>query len=202
MRSFEELEEKWRDAPAPPRGRGTVELIVVRPESGQRESPQRAELSPQRGVHGDRWSKAESPRLDGQVTLMNANVAKIVADGLEIALFGDNFLVDLDLDKEYLPAGTRLRIGTAIIEITEYPHTGCKKFRKRFGVDALRWVNHKSRRSERLRGLHARVVSAGSVAVGDVVAVIGEAIDEAVGQDPGAQRIEGTGSPEARAADS
>ena len=68
-----------------------------------------------------------------------------------------------------LPAGTRLAIGSAVIEVTAEPHTGCKKFSSRYGVDALRSVNSELGRSLRLRGLNARVVVAGTIRRGDVV---------------------------------
>jgi MOSC domain-containing protein YiiM len=86
---------------------------------------------------------------------------------------GDNFLVDLDLSEAALPVGARLRVGGAVLEVSAEPHTGCKKFRERFGGEALRWVNHRDNRALRLRGVNCRVVADGEVAVGDAVEVIG-----------------------------
>ena len=172
MRTIEELEHLWSQVAAPPRDRGTVDLIVLRPAEGERETPESVELSPQGGVHGDRWSQGEEPHPEAQVTLMNARVADLIADGVDRALFGDNFLVDLDLSEDALPPGTRLRLGGALVEITPLPHTGCEAFSERFGNEALRWVNHKKRRGQRLRGLHTRVIEAGSVAIGDAIEVV------------------------------
>jgi MOSC domain-containing protein YiiM len=105
------------------------------------------------------------------VTLMNVRVTELIcADGQPLDLPGDNFLVDLDLSEEALPAGTRLRIGSALLEVSAEPHTGCKKFSARFGLDALLWVNE--HRDRRLRGMNCRVVEPGAVAVGDAVAVV------------------------------
>ncbi len=174
MRTIEELERLWSENAASPRGRGTVEMIVLRlAGDGERATPERADLSPEGGVHGDRWSQGEEPIVDAQVTLMSSRVAELVADGADRALFGDNLLVDLDLGEEALPPGTRVRVGTALIEITALPHTGCEAFSERFGNEALRWINHKSRRSQRLRGIHGRIIEAGSVAVGDIIEVVG-----------------------------
>lgn len=173
MRSFEELETLWRKMPRSPRDRGTVELIVIRPTSGERDTPERVEVSPELGVHGDRWSKSEQPDRDMQLSLMNSRVGELVAHGQPPALFGDNFLVDLDLSAAALPVGTRLRMGTALIEVSPHPHTPCKKYRARFGAPALRWVNHRPNRDERLRGVHCRIVEAGVVAVGDTIELAG-----------------------------
>jgi MOSC domain-containing protein YiiM len=102
---------------------------------------------------------------------MNIRVVDLIThDGVALDASGDNFLVDLDLSEAALPVGTRLRIGTAVLEVSDEPHTGCKKFRERFGLDALTWVN--DHRDRRLRGMNCRVLEAGAVAVGDSVVVV------------------------------
>jgi hypothetical protein len=58
-----------------------------------------------------------------------------------ISSCGDQLFIDMDLSKENLPAGTKLSLGTAVIEATASPHTGCKKFVARFGLDAMIFVN-------------------------------------------------------------
>jgi hypothetical protein len=172
LRTFEELEERWQAAQPPPRDRGTVRLIVARTGPGVHATPERAEVSVERGLHGDRW-EIDDRQPDYQLTIMNARVAELVAAGVRpLDAPGDNFLVDLDLSEDTLPAGTRLRLGTAIVEVTAEPHLGCKKFRERFGAGALRWVNLAETRDRRLRGLNARVIQGGQVAVGDEIAVI------------------------------
>jgi MOSC domain-containing protein YiiM len=168
MRTFEQLESLWKASPPPPRGKGSVRLIVLRKGNGIHETPPQARLSPERGLEGDRWEKGTSPHPDGQVTLMNARAAELIADGQPLDLPGDNLLVDLDLSEDNLPPGTRLRAGDAVIEVSPLPHTGCQKFSARFGQEALRWVNWKDHRHRRLRGINCRVVVAGTVAVGDL----------------------------------
>jgi MOSC domain-containing protein YiiM len=173
MRTLEELERSWRALPPAPRGRGRVRAICVRKGNGVHETPPRVTLSEQGGVEGDRWAHSADRDPEAQVTLMAARVAELVAS--ERTPFygaGDNFYVDLDLAEDALPPGTRLRMGTAVLEVSSKPHTGCKKFRERFGVEALRWVNHELNRALRLRGINCRIVAAGLVSVGDEVTVL------------------------------
>jgi MOSC domain-containing protein YiiM len=68
-----------------------------------------------------------------------------------------------------LPPGTRLAIGSAVVEVSAKPHTGCAKFSQRFGVEAHKFVNSPQGRPLRLRGANARVVQAGTVQAGDMV---------------------------------
>jgi MOSC domain-containing protein YiiM len=84
---------------------------------------------------------------------------------------GDQLYVDLDLSVENLPAGTRLAIGDAVVEITAPPHTGCAIFVRHFGEEAMRFVNSRTGRAMRLRGANGRVVTGGAVRTGDKVTV-------------------------------
>lgn len=174
MRSFDELERMWSEQPAPPVGRGTVRVICLRLPGGGHDAPARAALSPDGGVHGDRWAADADRVVDYQVTLMMDKVRALIASPDQPAdIAGDNFLVELDLGEDALPVGARIRLGTALLEVTPEPHTGCKTFSARFGQDALRWVNWKDHRARRLRGVNCKVIEAGEVAVGDAVEVVG-----------------------------
>ena len=129
------------------------------------------------GLVGDTWStrgsrqtEDGSPHPDRQLTVMNARVAAFVARREDRwALAGDQLYVDLDLRVANLPPGTRLSVGTAVIEITAESHTGCKKFNERFGREALRFVNSPEGRAQRLRDVNTNVVEAGQVRVGDTI---------------------------------
>ncbi len=76
---------------------------------------------------------------------MNSRVTALVAQEKERwPLAGDQLYIDMDLSKENLPAGSRIAVGSAVLEVSPLPHTGCHKFVSRFGVDAMKFVNSDS----------------------------------------------------------
>jgi hypothetical protein len=175
--STAELEAGLDEVRASPVDAGSLELVVRRPTTGEREVLAQGELHLDEGLVGDNWRRRGSrftedgsAHPDMQLNVMNARVIALVARRAERwQLAGDQLYVDLDLSAANLPAGTRLSLGTAVIEVTDRPHTGCAKFSQRFGVDALRFVNSPVGRQLRLRGINAKVVRAGLVRPGDVV---------------------------------
>lgn len=175
-----ELEEGLPSIRQSPADVGTLALIVRRPAVDEREILETAELSLEEGVVGDTWRDRPSrrsadggPHPDMQLNVINARLSRLLARGDEAraALAGDQLHLDLDLSAHNMPPGTRLRIGAAVIEITDQPHTGCKKFAARFGTDALRFVNASEHKDLHLRGVNARVVSPGTIRRGDAVVV-------------------------------
>ncbi|MFN0153913.1 MAG: MOSC domain-containing protein [Gaiella sp.] len=160
-----------------PREEGVVELVVRRPDENEREVLDEGVLDPTVGLVGDAWSRRPTatgpdggPDPNAQLTLMNARLAELVAgDRDKWPLAGDQLYVDLDLSVDNLPPGSRLQVGTAVVEITAEPHMGCAKFSARFGSDALRFINSPTGRALRLRGVNARVVDHGSVRPGDAI---------------------------------
>ncbi len=165
--------EKIREAP---KDEGVLELIVRRPRIEEREVLQEGELDSVEGLVGDCWiTRGSSRTVDGsahsdmQLNIMNARVAALVAqDKDRWQLAGDQLYIDMDLSAENLPPGTQLAIGSAVIEVTPPPHTGCKKFVSRFGLEAMKFVNSSLGRELHLRGINARVVQPGVIRVGQV----------------------------------
>ena len=160
-----------------PKDDGRLEMIVRRPSVGAREVLDVGELDVVNGLAGDTWFMRGSTRStdglrhpDMQLNIMSSRAVALVAQVRERwALAGDQLYVDMDLSEDNLPAWTKLRLGSAIIEVTDQPHTGCGKFVERFGVEAMKFVNSPVGRSLRLRGLNARVGQPGTVRVGDLV---------------------------------
>jgi hypothetical protein len=162
---------------AAPADRGRVELLVRRPAVDRREVLVEAAVDPELGLVGDSWlARGNSGRADGsadpavQLTLINVRVlAAFEADRSRWPLAGDQVYVDFDLSVDGLPAGSRLEIGSAVIEVSPQPHTGCAKFSSRFGSEALRWINSPAGRACRMRGLNARVIRGGTIRPGDEI---------------------------------
>jgi len=153
-----------------PSDEGSVEMLVARPEENKRLTPGSAKVSASLGLHGDHWSTGKyRNQPDIQIAIINSRLLDLVSGGdrERWASVGDNIVADFDLSHANLMPGQKLEAGSAVLEITEAPHTGCKKFASRFGADALRFVNIGQGPELRLRGVYARVLQDGSISVGD-----------------------------------
>jgi hypothetical protein len=177
----DELEQGLPHIRRAPANNGELQMIVRRPQIEAREVITEGVLDLAEGLAGDNWRVRGQQRTppreanpDAQLTLINARVAQLVAGSRERwPLAGDQLYVDLDLGLANLPAGTRLRVGEAVVEVTALPHTGCAKFVARFGSEAMDFVNSPDGRQLCLRGINARVISAGCIRVGDRVDKVG-----------------------------
>lgn len=178
---MEELQAGVDDIRRAPSSEGVLRLIVRRPKVEEREILEEAQLDTVEGLVGDTWRLRKStrtvdgsPHPDMQLNIMNARVAALLAvERDRWPLAGDQLYVDLDLSTGNLPAGTQLALGTAVIEVTDQPHTGCGKFVSRFGMDAMKFVNSPLGRELCLRGINAKVVRPGTIRSGDAVRKIG-----------------------------
>ena len=173
----EELEAGVGEIRRAPKDDGVLHMIVRRPKVDEREVLGEAEVSVEEGIVGDTWKLRSSSRMpdggphpDMQLNIIGTRAIGLIArDRARWPLAGDQLFIDLDLTGENLPPWTKLQIGSAIIEVTDQPHTGCAKFVSRFGVEAMKFVNSPLGRSLNLRGINARVVRPGTIRVGDVV---------------------------------
>ena len=160
-----------------PADSGTLLMIVRRPDIDRREVVIEGMLDVDDGLVGDTWKdRGSTSTPDGsanpeaQVTIINSRALDLMAQSEDRwQLSGDQLVIDIDMSMENLPAGTQLSIGSAVIEISEKPHTGCVKFADRFGKDALRFVSTPLGRDMRLRGVNTRVVQSGTIRAGDAV---------------------------------
>jgi hypothetical protein len=171
----QELEAALDHLRQAPKDEGVLHLIVCRPNVDQREVLAEAELHPEKGLIGDSWLVRGSRKTpDGsahpemQINIMNSRVTALVAQEQERwPLAGDQLYIDMDLGKENLPAGSRLAVGTAVLEVSALPHTGCRKFVSRFGVEAMEFVNSIVGKELCLRGINAKIIQGGIVKVGE-----------------------------------
>lgn len=172
--TMEELEAALDHLRQAPKDEGVLQLIVRRPEVDEREVIEEAELDPALGLIGDNWHVRGSRRTpdgsahpDMQINIMNARVTALVAqDKDRWPLAGDQLYIDMDLSKENLPAGSQIAVGSAVLEVSPLPHTGCHKFVARFGLDAMKFVNSEVGKQLCLRGINAKVIQGGVVKVG------------------------------------
>lgn len=172
-----ELEAGMEHIRQSPKDQGVLKMIVRRPQDDEREIVNEAKLTLTDGLVGDNWksrgsrhSPDGSANPEAQITVMNARIIGLIAQSQERwPLAGDQLYIDLDLSIENLPAGTRLAIGSAMLEVSAAPHTGCKKFSARFGVEAMKFVNSPEGKQLHLRGINTKVVHEGTIRVGDRV---------------------------------
>jgi hypothetical protein len=165
----EEIEAQLNYVIESPKDDGVLNLIVRRPKEDEREVLETGELDTEKGLIGDDWL-TDDGNTEAQIAIMNSRIIELLAQGRERwKLAGDQLYIDLNLRDENLPAGTRLAIGSAILEITPKPHNGCRKFVERFGLDAMKFVNSTVGKQFHLRGIYARVVQSGTIRQGDAV---------------------------------
>ena len=172
-----ELEAGLENIRQSPTNTGVLELIVRRPQIEAREVLKVGELDLVEGLVGDNWkTRGSSQTADGtahpdmQLNIMNARVIALLAQEKERwSLAGDQLYMDLDLSEGNVPPGTRLSLGDAVIEVTDQPHTGCKKFASRFGLDALKFISSSVGKQLQLRGINAKVIRSGAIRIGDTV---------------------------------
>lgn len=170
--SLDVLEAGMLALPPAPKDTGRVTLLVRRHEDKTREILERAYFSPEEGLPGDNWSRDPRRMQIAQLAVMQHGVAKLIANGQSLTLFGDSLFVDLDLSAENLPTGSRLRVGGAIMEVTPMEHNGCAKFNARFGNDALKFTAAKATRHQNRRGVYWCVIEAGEVRTDSVISVL------------------------------
>jgi hypothetical protein len=172
FRSLAELERGLEALPGAPPTLGRVALFVTRGEAGRRQTPERVRLRPGAGVAGDAWERRPERNVEMQIAVMQRDIAELIANGQPLTLFGDNLFLDLDLSTRNLPVGSRVRAGSAILEVTPVPHDGCRKFRARFGDGALEFVSKPELRHRNFRGIYLRVTEGGEAGVGDTVEIV------------------------------
>jgi len=179
--TMEQLQAGLVDVGQSPKDKGTVAMIVARPDVDERLTPDSAEFDVSEGLLGDNWRLLGSSMTDDgsahpdmQIAIINKRFVELIAGERDRwPLAGDQLVLDLDITHENLQTGQQLAIGSTVLEITEVPHKGCKKFAERFGKDVITFVTSDVGMNWRARGIYAKVVRAGTINVGDSVSKIG-----------------------------
>ena len=182
FRSHDELSAQLEHVLSGPKDDGTLDLIVMRPETDQRVVPDSFEVSAAEGLPGDHWKRGSGYALedgtgdpDAQICMMMSRcIGAIAGDKANWAPAGDNLFIDMDLTPANMPPGTRFSIGSAEFVVTELPHNGCQSFIDRYGRDACVFVNAGEGKIHRLRGIYARVTRDGTISVGDKVSKLNQ----------------------------
>lgn len=170
--SAEALESRLAALEPAPKDEGTLDLLVARTPEFGRVLHERVTLTVAGGMPGDRFALQTKYGPEAQLATMQADHARVIANGQPLELHGDNLFLSLDLSAENLPVGSRLRLGEALLEVTPKAHNGCKKWAQRFGLAPMRLNMASHFRSRRLRGLYLRVIEDGECALGDRVVVV------------------------------
>lgn len=160
---------------AAPKDNAAIDHLCFRPESGLRDYPEHLDMTVSGGIKGERWltnpwlklpDGAPDPRI--QVSILSKRVLDLCwRDRAGTPHPGDPIIVDMDLSHENLPVGTRLAVGTAVLEVSDKRNSGCTKWQAWYGDASLRWINRGPHRDLRLRGALCRIVQDGRVSVGD-----------------------------------
>ncbi len=162
-----------------PADEGTVEMIVRRPDLGLRECLDVGELSTETGLVGDTLGRPSQPthrrrrappghaaQPHQRPRCRRSSPGATTSSGPWPATSSTSTST---CRWRTCRPGPAWPSGTAVIEVTDQPHTGCAKFRQRFGAEAHRFVTQGEGADLRLRGINAKVVQPGTVCVGDVV---------------------------------
>jgi len=173
--TVEQLEALYLALPPCPTDIAQVNSLCIRPGPDLREERATIEFHPERGAIGDRWERKTwlylpdgkpDPRV--QVAICSSRVLALIQAATGVRYHpGDTVFTDLDLSERNLPVGSLIRVGLAILEISDVENDACAKFAAHYGAPTLNWIRLPKNRPRRLRGLFARVVTGGLVRVGD-----------------------------------
>lgn len=175
--TVELLDRLYAELPPRPSTTAVINALNVRPGPDQREARESIEFDPALGAIGDRWIRKTwlylpdnqpDPRV--QVAVCNARILALIQQVTGVDHHpGDTLFTDLDLSVANLPAGARLRIGEAVLEISDVENDACAKFATHYGPVVFEWIRLARNRPLRLRGLFAKIINHGVVRCGDVV---------------------------------
>lgn len=175
FKSIEELNAELPHIRNAPKDDGVIHKLCYRPGFRKREFVDEISLSVTDGVIGDRWKEfgwlklpdgSADPRI--QVCILPKRVLDSVwQEDHGVDYPGDTMIVDMDMSEANLPIGTRLQVGSAIIEVSDVFNDACTKWSARYGKPSREWINLPENLPLRLRGILCQVVEDGKVSLSD-----------------------------------
>lgn len=170
-----ELQAALPEVMAAPKDHGIIHSLCLRPEPNQRQMVGQITLTVDQGIPGERWLTAPwltladgtpDPRI--QVSVLSTRVMDLVWRNRQTSPHpGDPIVADMDLSQANLPVGSRLQVGTAVIEVSDAFNDGCVKWKTRYGTAAKDWITLPDNRALRIRGILCRVVQNGVLRLSD-----------------------------------
>lgn len=173
----DELSNALPDVLAAPVTDGPVHLLCTRPAYNKRVFPDRITLTCAQGIVGDfemtkPWLKlangSPDPRI--QVSILSLRVLNLVWRNRTTTVHpGDAIIADINTAEANLPIGSLIRVGTAVLRVSDLWNDGCVKWKVRYGRDAYKWVSAPAHQHLRLRGIFCSIEEDGHVALGNKI---------------------------------
>jgi len=171
------LDRALPDVLAAPKTDAPISLLCIRSDYNQRHYPDRISMTRAGGVAGDfEMSQPWLELADGiadpriQVSILPKRVLDLVwLDREKQAHPGDTIIADLDMSHDNLPAGSLIRVGTAVLCVSDIWNEGCVKWKVRYGRDAYKWASNPAHEVHRLRGVLCSIEQDGEATLSDTI---------------------------------
>lgn len=173
----EELANALPHVLAAPRDDAPVSMLLYRRKYNDRVFTERLKLTRADGVDGDFEMKmpwlelpdgSADPRI--QVSILPQRVLDLCWRNRKTTRHpGDQIIADMNMSLENLPTGSMIRVGTAVLRVSDIWNDGCVKWKARYGRPAYYWTRAKEHESLRLRGIFCSIEEDGEVAIGDKI---------------------------------
>ena len=178
--SERELMQALPHVMAAPKDGAAIEMLCLRPARNARRFVDEITLTREAGIPGERWQsepwlrdETGAPHPGIQVSILPRRILDLVwRDRAGTVHPGDTFVADMDMSETNLPAGQLLRVGSAMLQVSEVFNEGCVKWKVRYGAAAKDWITAPGHPELRLRGVLCSVWRDGVIRTGDVLSKV------------------------------
>lgn len=165
---------------AAPKNGAAIDMLCLRPARNARRFVDEITLTRKAGIPGERWLREpwlrdefDAPHPGIQVSILPRRVLDLVwRDRVNVAHPGDTFVADMDMSEANLPAGQLMRVGSAMLQVSDVFNEGCVKWKVRYGAAAKDWITAPGHPELRLRGVLCSVWRDGVIRTGDVLSKV------------------------------